>query len=129
MKEYDFIKIIKEQTHSTYLGDDCAYLKDLGIVVTQDNFVENIHFKTDWASPFQIGYKAAAVNTSDILASGAKPAYMTVGLSLPCYIDDNFIKELYKGILKGAYGAEIILHFIKAVKSVNFMPTICPCIL
>lgn len=108
MKEQDFIKIINEQTKSPYLGDDCAYIKELGIVVTQDNFVENVHFKTEWSTPYQIGYKAAAVNISDILASGAKPSFITVGLSLPANINNSFIKELYKGIQDGAYGAEII---------------------
>ena len=107
MKEQDFIKIIQEQTKSQYLGDDCAYLEDLGITVSQDNFIENIHFKTEWATPYQIGYKAAAVNISDILASGAKPAYITVGLSLP-NVDNNFIKELYRGIQAGSYGAQVI---------------------
>lgn len=108
MKEYDFIKTIKDVTQSTFLGDDCAYLKELGIVITQDNFVENIHFKTDWATPYQIGYKAAAINISDILASGAKPAYLTVGLSLPNYINEDFIKELYRGIITASHGAKVV---------------------
>lgn len=107
MKEQDFIKIIKDQTKSSYLGDDCAYLKELEIVVTQDNFIEDVHFKTKWATPFQIGYKAAAVNISDVLASGAKPSFISVGLSLP-NVDSSFVKELYKGIQKGAHGAQII---------------------
>ena len=107
MKEQDFIKIIKQQTNSLYIGNDCAYLKELEIVVTQDNFIENIHFKTNWATPYQIGYKAAAINISDILASGAKPAYISVGLSLP-NISNDYFKELYRGIKDGAYGAEII---------------------
>ena len=107
MKELEFIDIIKKQTESPYIGDDCAYLKDFGIVVTQDNFVEDVHFKTNWATPFQIGYKAAVVNISDILASGATPEYITVGLSLPD-VGTSFIKELYRGIQKGAYGAQIV---------------------
>lgn len=107
MKEHDFINIIKNQTKSPYLGDDCAYLKDFGIVVTQDNFVENVHFKRDWSTPYQIGYKAAVVNISDILASGAKPEFISVGLSLP-KVDNNFIEELYKGIIAGSYGAKVI---------------------
>ena len=107
MKELDFIKIIQDQTNSSYLGDDCAYLKELGIVVTQDNFIEDVHFKRDWATPYQIGYKAATVNISDILASGAKPAYITVGLSLP-NISNEYFKELYRGIKDGAHGAEVI---------------------
>ncbi|MBE7711058.1 MAG: hypothetical protein E7Z92_02840 [Cyanobacteria bacterium SIG31] len=108
MKEHDFIKIIKEQTDNSFIGDDCAYLKELGIVITQDNFIEDVHFKTEWATPFQIGYKAAAVNISDVLASGAKPAYLSVGLSLPSYVNNDFISELYCGIKKGAFGAEVI---------------------
>ena len=107
MKELDFINIIKQLSGTNILGDDCAYLKELGIVVTQDNFVEDVHFKRKWATPFQIGYKAAAVNISDILASGGKPEYLTVGLSVPNNIDEKFIKEFYKGLNAGAYGAKI----------------------
>ena len=108
MKELEFINIIKKLTQSSYIGDDCAFLKDLNIVVTQDNFIEDVHFKREWATPYQIGYKAAAVNISDILASGAKPAYISVGLSAPNNIDNDYIKELYKGICAGSYGAKII---------------------
>lgn len=108
MKEHDFIKIIKNQTKSSYLGDDCAYLKECGLVVTQDNFVEDVHFKTDWSTPYQIGYKAAAVNISDVLASGAKPAYITIGLSLPPQTNDDFIKEFYRGVEVASCGAKVI---------------------
>lgn len=107
MKEQDLIKIIKEQTKSEFLGDDCAYLKEFGIVVTQDNFIEDAHFKQEWATPYQIGYKAAAVNISDILASGAKPEYITIGLSMPD-LGENFVKEFYSGIESGSYGAKVI---------------------
>ncbi len=107
MKELDFIDIIKNRTNSDFLGDDCAYLKDIGIVITQDNFVEDVHFKREWATPYQIGYKACAVNISDILASGGKPEYITVGLSIPNGIDEYFISELYQGIQAGSYGAKI----------------------
>lgn len=107
MKEHNFINIIKNQTKSPYLGDDCAYLKDFGIVVTQDNFVENVHFRRDWATPYQIGYKAAVVNISDVLAAGAKPEFISVGLSLP-KVENKFVEELYRGIITGSYGAKII---------------------
>ena len=106
MKEQDFLEIIKEQTKSKLIGDDCAYLGDIGIVITQDNFVEDVHFKTSWATPFQIGYKATVVNISDILASGAKPAYLSIGLSLP-NVSNSFVSELYRGIEAGSYGAKI----------------------
>ena len=107
MKELEFIKIIKDITSTEYIGDDCAYLKELGIVITQDNFVEDVHFKKKWSTPYQIGYKATAVNISDILAAGAKPKYLSIGLSLPKDIDEQFIEEFYRGVLAGSYGAKI----------------------
>lgn len=117
MKEQDFLNIIQTQTRSSYLGDDCAYLEKLGIVVTQDNFVEDVHFKREWATPYQIGYKAVAVNISDILASGAKPAFLTVGLSLP-NVSEDFVKELYRGIEAGSYGAKVIGGDITGAKQI-----------
>ena len=97
MKEKEFINIIKNVLQSDYIGDDCAYLKDLGIVVSQDSLVEDVHFKKDLISPFQLGYKSVMVNISDICASGAKPAYLTISLSLPNDIDSDFVTEFYEG--------------------------------
>ena len=98
MKELDFVSIIMQQAGGDFIGDDCAYIKDAGIVISQDNLTEGIHFKRDWYSPYQLGYKSAAVNISDILASGAVPKYLTIGLSLTNDIDEDFIKEFYRGV-------------------------------
>lgn len=98
MKEKDFILAIKKILNSKYIGDDCAYIEELGIVISQDNLIEDIHFKKDFATPFQIGYKSAMVNISDICASGAEPKYLTVGLSLPKDTDVEFVEEFYKGL-------------------------------
>ena len=108
MKEKDFIDIIKNTLNSKYIGDDCANLPDLGIVVTQDSLVENVHFKLAWCTPYQLGYKAVTVNISDVLASGAEPKYITIALSLPSSIDENFIEEFYKGAKSALRGAKII---------------------
>ena len=108
MKEKELINIIKSTLKSDYIGDDCAYLKDLGIVVTQDSLVEDVHFKLDYTSAFQLGYKSVMVNISDICASGAEPKYLTISLSLPKYIDENFVKEFYKGAQKACEGVEIV---------------------
>lgn len=107
MKELDFINIIKNQIGKELAGDDCAYLRELGIVITQDSLVEDIHFKREWITPYQLGYKSVSVNISDILASGAKPEYITIALSLPPDIDGKFIKEFYRGASKALYGAKI----------------------
>lgn len=100
MKEKEFISIIKNLLNSDYIGDDCAYLKDLGIVITQDSLVENVHFCMDFMTPFQLGYKSVMVNISDVAASGAEPKYLTISLSLPSYIEKDFIKEFYEGAKK-----------------------------
>lgn len=97
MKELDFIEIIKAtMSKSAHIGDDCAYLKELEIVITQDNLVEDIHFSRNFSTPFQIAHKAIMVNLSDIFASGAAPKYITIALSLPEDVDSAFIKEFYK---------------------------------
>jgi len=44
-----------------------------GFVVTQDALVEGVHFRLDWISWRELGFRAAAVNLSDLAASGAEP--------------------------------------------------------
>lgn len=108
MKEKDFINIIKKTLNSEHIGDDCAFLKDLGIVITQDSLVEDIHFKREYATPHQIGYKSAMVNISDVCASGAEPKYLTVALSLPEEINGDFVEEFYKGLKDASKNVEIV---------------------
>lgn len=100
MKEKEFITIIKNTLNSPYIGDDCAYLKDLGIVVTQDSLVEDIHFSTKFISAFDLGFKAVMVNVSDVVASGAEPKYLTISLSLPSNVKEDFVEEFYNGCKK-----------------------------
>lgn len=111
MKELEFLNIIKNTlSKNSHIGDDCAYLKDLGIVITQDSLVEDIHFSLDFSSPFQVAYKAIIVNLSDIYAAGAIPKYIIISLSLPKSIDKNFIAEFYKACeeLSNEFNFEII---------------------
>ena len=97
MNVINLINKIKNTLKSQYIGDDCAYLKDLGIVISQDSLVEDVHFSKHMMSPYQIGYKSVMVNLSDIAASGAKPAYLTVALSLPKQIKDDAVIDFYEG--------------------------------
>ena len=108
MKEIDIIESIKNIIGTEFVGDDCAYLKDLGIVITQDSLIENIHFKKEWCTPYQLGYKAVTVNISDILASGAIPKYVTIALSLPKNISIEYINEFYNGAQSALCGAKIV---------------------
>lgn len=107
MKEHLFLnKIIKVLDNPEYLGDDCAYIKDIGIVVTQDTLVEDVHFSQKYANAYQTGYKSVAVNISDIYASGAVPKYISVSLSLPKTCDEKFIEDFYKAV--NSFGLEVI---------------------
>lgn len=111
MKELEFLEIIKNNlSNKSFIGDDCANLPDLGIVMTQDSLVEDIHFSLQFSSPFQLGYKSMVVNLSDIYAAGAIPKYFTISLSLPDYIETDFVGEFYKACndLANKYNFEII---------------------
>src|SRR6059058_664939 len=54
-----------------------------GLVVTQDALVEGVHFRFDRISWRALGFRAAAVNLSDLAASGAEPEAFVVTLALP----------------------------------------------
>jgi thiamine-monophosphate kinase len=73
-----------------------------GLVVTQDALVEGIHFRLDWISWRDLGYRAAAVNISDLAASGAAPEALIVSLGLPGEAELEDVLELYAGIAETA---------------------------
>jgi thiamine-monophosphate kinase len=79
------------------IGDDAAQLR-AGLVVTQDALVERVHFRLDWISWRDLGWRAAAVNLSDLAASGADPEGLLVTLALPVETELQDILELYEGI-------------------------------
>jgi len=67
------------------IGDDAAVLrlpKDQELVVTTDTLVAGVHF-SEQTSPYDLGYKALAVNLSDLAAMGATPAWVTLAITLP----------------------------------------------
>ena len=108
MKEDDFLKIIKTLVGKKYIGDDCAYIKALGIVITQDSLVEDVHFSMKYMTPYQLGYKSGKVNISDIIASGGIPKYISVALSLPKTTTNEFVEEFYQGLINSIDKVEII---------------------
>jgi thiamine-monophosphate kinase len=79
------------------IGDDAAHLSE-GLVVTQDALVERIHFRLDWISWRDLGWRAAAVNLSDLAASGADPEGLLVTLAAPAETELHDVLELYEGI-------------------------------
>jgi thiamine-monophosphate kinase len=69
-----------------------------GVVVTQDTLVEGVHFRRDWTSWRDLGYKAAAVNLSDLAAMGAEPEALLVSLARPLDTEAAAMTELYEGL-------------------------------
>jgi thiamine-monophosphate kinase len=76
---------------------DAAEL-DGGFVVTQDALVEGVHFRLDWISWRDLGWRAAAVNLSDLAASGADAEGLIVSLGARPDTDVEDVLELYAGI-------------------------------
>lgn len=108
-KEFRLLNIISNNlSNPIYLGDDCAYLDEYQIAISSDSLIENVHFSLHFMTPEEIAKKALLVNISDILASGAKPKYLTINLSGD--LDENFINNFYKGVnsIEKEYDIKII---------------------
>lgn len=69
-----------------------------GLVVTQDALVEGVHFRPDLLSWRDLGFRAAAVNLSDLAASGADALALIVSLGLPGDAAVEDVLELYEGL-------------------------------
>jgi thiamine-monophosphate kinase len=82
------------------IGDDAAVWRPgegTVVVATTDMLVEGIHFRLDWTSPRDLGWKALAVNLSDLAAMGARPGRGLVSVAL---LPDQagLVEEMYEGI-------------------------------
>jgi thiamine-monophosphate kinase len=75
---------------------DAAVVGEL--VVTQDALVEGVHFRFDLLSWRELGARAAAVNISDLAASGADPLALLVTLGLPPETELEDVLQLYVGL-------------------------------
>ncbi|WP_226671306.1 thiamine-phosphate kinase [Metabacillus litoralis] len=106
MDEFDFINKVKPS--KTYhkqvvvgIGDDAAVYKpteSFNQVICVDTMVEDVHFLKHLSSPKEIGYKALAVNLSDLAAMGAVPLYYLVSIAIPTTWTESELIELYLGM-------------------------------
>ncbi|MFC6878903.1 MULTISPECIES: thiamine-phosphate kinase [Actinomadura] len=81
-------------------GDDAAVIAapDGRVVATTDLLGEGRHFRLDWSGPYDIGRKAAAQNLADVVAMGARPTALLIGLALPAATDVGWAERLYDGL-------------------------------
>jgi thiamine-monophosphate kinase len=81
-------------------GDDAAIVRPGSgeLVLTTDAMVEGVHFRTDLTTPRDLGYKAIAVNVSDVAAMAASPRFALCALTLSTAIDAAWVVELAGGM-------------------------------
>ena len=95
------------------IGDDAAILAPPAgqeVVVTTDLLVEGIHFDLSFCPLRHLGYKAVAVNVSDVAAMNAVPTQLVVGLAAPPRFTVEAVAELYAGMRLAceAYGVDLV---------------------
>ena len=93
-------------------GDDAAVLRIRHghVVVSTDLVVEGRHFRRDWASPADVGRRAAAQNLSDINAMGGRAHSLTVGLAAPADLPVAWALEFARGFAQecALVGASVV---------------------
>lgn len=99
--EQRLIAAIKDWTGDSSIGDDCAELPGQTLV-TVDTLVEGTHFLRPLISLRDLGWKAIAVNLSDIAAMAGRPRYLLVSLTLPESLKTAEFRQLYQGMLECA---------------------------
>jgi thiamine-monophosphate kinase len=95
--ELGFLAELERRGLARGIGDDAARLEG-GLVVTQDALVQDVHFRLGEISWRDLGFRAAAVNLSDLAASGARPAGLVVSLGAPPETALEDLIQLYEGL-------------------------------
>lgn len=95
------------------IGDDAAVLEPSPgavLLATTDLLLEDVHFRRRYAEPADIGWKALAVNVSDIAAMGGVPRWALVALACPPAATLDEVEAFYEGLrlVAGLHGIAIV---------------------
>ncbi|SMB98248.1 thiamine-phosphate kinase [Hymenobacter roseosalivarius DSM 11622] len=104
---------LRQPSTTLGIGDDAAILTPAAqhdIVVSTDLLVEGVHFDLTFCPLKHVGYKAVAVNVSDIAAMNALPTQIVVGLAIGSRYSVEAIEELYEGMRMAceAYNVDLV---------------------
>jgi thiamine-monophosphate kinase len=80
------------------LGDDACVLQEGRLALTTDALVEHVDFERGWAPPQALGYKALAVNLSDLASMGAQPRYFLLTMGWPKGLEESFVEGVLAGM-------------------------------
>jgi thiamine-monophosphate kinase len=112
--EFDRIRAIAMVLGDTLapIGDDTATVPpgDGSLVVSVDATVENVHFKRNWLSMEEVGWRAAASALSDLAAAGATPIGVLTALIVPSADGAAMVVDVMRGVGSAcdAAGARVI---------------------
>lgn len=106
-----FLETLQRSGVTRGIGDDGVVLDQLpkNLVCMLDLFSEGVHFKREWFSFEQVGYKALLVNISDAISMNATPKYALLGVSLPKDAHKSDLKALIGGIKKACLEFGILI--------------------
>lgn len=84
-------------------GDDAAVLAapDKRMVITTDMMIHGPDFRLAWSRPYDLGWKAAATNLSDIAAMGAVPSGLVVAIAAPTDTPVSSLEAIADGLREG----------------------------
>jgi thiamine-monophosphate kinase len=94
------------------IGDDAAAWQGDNTIqlATTDSLVQDTHFDSNITTWDELGWKAIAVNLSDIAAMGGMPTYALISLGLPDSLETDCVSRLYQGMVQIAnqFGVAIV---------------------
>ncbi|MFN8651228.1 MAG: thiamine-phosphate kinase [Gemmatimonadales bacterium] len=94
------------------VGDDCVIVPEGSgaLVLSTDLSVEGVHFRTEWLSLYEIGWRAAAGALSDLAAAGARAVGVLVSLGAPPDAPAQASVELMRGVgeVTGSVGGVVL---------------------
>ena len=85
------------------IGDDCAVLRPPRgheVLVTTDFSLEDVHFRREWHPADSVGHRCLARALSDIAAMGGEPLAAFLSLALPGDLEQNWVDDFIRGVLK-----------------------------
>jgi thiamine-monophosphate kinase len=83
------------------IGDDAAAFRTRPgflTLLSADALVEGVHFDLSYCSAEDLGWKALAVNLSDIASMGGTPLFVTTSIALPRAVAPGFVTRFYRGL-------------------------------
>lgn len=86
-------------------GDDAAVISpDHAVVLSTDLSIEGVHFRADWLTPSEIGYRAATAALSDLAAMAARPIGVLASIGVDIDRSDEWVPAVAAGIRSAAEG-------------------------